>query len=168
MGLRIILAGVVVVGATLCGKALSDAARQRASALGTLVEDVKRLRVYMVSMFEPVPDSLARAESPLLRQVGEGMRGGLSAGEAWAQVRRGRSFRAGPGNVLLREDREALDRLFGKLGESGRESQEVLLSGTAEQLERLEAAAREKAGAAERLYVTLGLLVGLLLAVIVI
>lgn len=161
MGIRLILAAVVVVGATLCGKALSDAARLRAKTLRELTEDVRLLRVHMVSMFEPVPDSMARANSSILQKVSEGMKTGLSAAAAWEKLRM-------KAHVLSREDREALDGLFEQLGESGRESQDALLTGTAEKLARLAEAAEERARAAERLYGTLGLLVGLALALIVI
>ena len=164
MVLRMILAAVVVIGGGLCGKALSDAARLRARTLRALMEDVRLIRVHMVSMFEPVPDSLARASADLLRQVAEGMRGGHSAAGAWKAIRPA----AGVRYALDREDREALDALFDQLGESGRESQDALLTGAAEKLERLADAAEERARAAGRLYGTLGLLAGLLLAVIAI
>ena len=168
MGVRLILAAVVVVGATLCGKALSDRARLRAKLLSQLAEDVRLLRVHMVSMFEPVADSLSRAASPILTRVGEGMGGGASAMEAWEALKKDRRFIAGTGHALLKEDREALSALFARLGESGRESQDALLTGAAERLASLAQSAGERADAAEKLYVTLGFLTGLLLAIIVI
>lgn len=156
------LAALVVVGAALSGWAATEVARRRAAALRALLEDAKVLRVQMVSMFEPVPLSLSRARSPLLREVGAAMEGGLSAGEAWKRVR-GR--RAG---ALSNADREVLDGLFAHLGESGRERQELLLSSAAERLRLLLDEAADRAKRAERLYGTLGLLLGLLLAVLVI
>ena len=108
-----------------------------------------------------MPESLASASSPLLQKVAEGMRAGLSAAAAWEKLRP-------KPHALNREDREALDGLFARLGETGRESQDALLTGTAEKLERLSEFAGEKARAAERLYGTLGLLIGLVLALIVI
>ena len=166
--MRVMLACVVVVGATLCGKALSDAARRRAAALKTLLEDVRQLRVRMVSLFEPVADSLDRCETPLMRAMAGEMRGGSDAAGAWRKVQRGRGPGAGQAGALSPGDRRALERLFDRLGESGRESQDALLAGAAEELGRLAEAASEQARAAERLYATLGLLVGLLLALIVI
>ena len=161
MRVRLILAAVVVVGASLCGRAAAGAARQRTVALRLLLEDIRVLRVQMVSMFEPVQFSLSRARSPLLAQVGRGMSEGKSAGEAWEKLRQGRS-------ALAPEDREALDLLFRELGETGRERQELLLSGTAERLRQLLEGAAEQARRADQLYGALGLLLGLLMALVVI
>ena len=122
----------------------------------------------VTDMFEPVADSLSRAASPILTRVGEGMCGGASAMEAWEALKKDRRFIAGTGHALLKEDREALSALFARLGESGRESQDALLTGAAERLASLTQSAGERADAAEKLYVTLGFLTGLLLAIIVI
>ena len=161
---RVLLAAVIVAGASLCGWAMTDAARQRARALRVLREDVCRLRAQMLGMFAPVQDGLALSASPLLRRVGEGMASGLSAGEAWRRLSRS----PGCGAVLAREDREALDGLFSELGETGRERQDALLSGTADRLGELVAGASEQAKRAERLYGALGMLLGLLAALLVI
>ena len=69
---------------------------------------------------------------------------------------------------LIEADRQILTRLFDSLGQTGREEQDLLLSGVIEALERQQQAAQAKAAEADRLYLSLGLLIGLMLALIVI
>ena len=144
MEVRVALALCVVLCGALCGKSLSDGARKRAQALGDIIEAVKRLRVRMTGMFEPVQSALQHADCPLFTAVAEGMKCGRSAGEAW-EGSRAKAGRRG-----------------------GREEQDLLLGGALESLEALHSAAQVKAGEANRLYGTLGLLIGLMLALIVI
>ena len=68
--------------------------------------------------------------------------------------------------ALTSEDRTALDGLFSQLGESGREQQDILLTGTISALNRSLEAAEARAREAEKLYLSLGVLVGLMLALI--
>ena len=161
---RILMATAIVAGSSLCGLAMTDAARQRARALRTLGEDIRRMRTQMLGMFAPVRDGLELSASPLLRRVGEGMAEGLSAGDAWRRQAR----LPGCGAMLAREDKEALDALFGELGETGRERQDALLSSAAQRLGELLEGATEQARRAERLYGALGMLIGLLAALLVI
>ncbi len=168
MEIRIVLALCVVLCGALCGKSLSDSARRRAETLGSIIEAVRRLRVRMTGMFEPVQSALQHADSPLFIAVADGMKGGRSAGEAWEIVRDKAGRRGGPAEYLLKEDRQALTELFTDLGQSGREEQDLLLGGVLQALEALHTTALAKAGEANRLYMTLGLLIGLMLALIVI
>ena len=168
MEARVALALCVVLCGALSGRALSGSARRRAEALKSLAEAVKRLRVRMTSLFEPMQNALEHAGNPLLAMVAQAMSGGQSAGEAWRSVYRRATKRGGPADCLLDADREARSRLFEGLGQSGREEQDLLLSSSIEALEALSDAARAKLGEADRLYGTLGLLIGLMLALIVI
>ena len=168
MEVRVALALCVVLCGALFGKSLSDGARKRAQALGDIIEAVKRLRVRMTGMFEPVQSALQHADCPLFTAVAEGMKDGRSAADAWEGSRAKASRRGGPAEYLLEEDRLALAQLFAGLGQSGREEQDLLLGGALESLEALHSAAQVKAGEANRLYGTLGLLIGLMLALIVI
>ena len=168
MEVRVALALCVVLCGALSGRALSDGARRRCDALKGLAEASRRLRVRMTGMFEPVQNALERAENPLFSLVAGAMTGGRSAGEAWAQVRKNATRRGGPADSLTDADREALTRLFDGLGQTGREEQDLLLEGVVEALAALEASARAKLREADRLYGTLGLLIGLMLALIVI
>ena len=90
---------------------------------------------------------------------------GTSAHEAWKRVR---SARSGDAVALMGEDIRTLDAFFQRLGEVGRAEQGVLLSGVIRTLEDNLECARTSAGEAERLYGSLGLMVGLMLALVVV
>lgn len=122
----------------------------------------------MLRMLEPVSAALSGADCPILTAVGRAMPPGISAAEAWATVSAHEKRRGGIIDALTPEDRSVLDSLFEHLGETGREQQETLLTGTLQALSRNMEAARTSAGAAERLYLSLGFLTGLMLALIVI
>ena len=117
-------------------------------------------------MLEPVATALAGAECPAYERVGRAMRPGVSAGETWTGVAIAERRRGGLIDALTSEDRTALDGLFSQLGESGREQQDILLTGTISALNRSLEAAEARAREAEKLYLSLGVLVGLMLALI--
>ena len=165
---RIALAVCVVLGGTLCGKAAADAARRRHRVLSVLSEDLQTLRIHMTGMLQPVQCALESAGCTLMKRVAEGMREGRSASEAWQVVRPSVTRRGGPADALAADDLMVLDALFTQLGQSGREEQEAWLGMTLETVSRLRDGALQKAGEADRLYVSLGFLVGLMLALIVI
>ena len=165
--MRFILAACVVVGCAMCGWAVSGGSRRRLTALRELNEGLRRLKLHMTGMFEPLRHSLEAAACPLLGQVAAGMEGGRSAGEAWSTLK-SRNLRGGPGEVFAAEDLRLLDHLFDRLGQSGREDQGILLETVLGALEEHIDSARVKAGEAERLYGTLGVLVGLMLAIMLV
>ncbi|MDO4866438.1 MAG: stage III sporulation protein AB [Clostridia bacterium] len=168
MQVRIALALCVVLCGALCGHSLALTYRRRASALRELTEGLKVLKIHMTGMFEPIQDALRRSECPLLRSVSGRMRPGVSASEAWKEVSKAHSRKDASTDVLAESDRAILDRLFEHLGESGRAEQNLLLEGTVQTLEaQLEKAARS-AAEADRLYLKLGVLIGLMLALIVV
>ena len=164
---RVVLAACLALGSALCGKALSDAARRRANTLLALTEGLRLLRIHMTDMMEDIQTALMGVNCPLLGAVGEGMRSGVSVDDAWRAVR-SISGRRGPAEALLDTDLRTLDRLFSRLGRSGRAEQEALLDTAEQAVESQLREARDKAGEAERLYTSIGLLVGLMLALIVI
>ena len=168
METRIALGACIVVGSTLIGRSLTGAARRRAAALRDLLDGTKQLRIHMISMFEPVQNALAQTECKLLEAVGGSMSGGKSAGAAWQAERMKLRRTGGPIDALKASDMQILDGLFAHLGQSGREAQETLLTGTIQALEQQWQAAKARASEADRLYISLGLLVGLMLALIVI
>ena len=167
METRIALEACVVLGSTLCGKEAADVTRRRVKTLDALFEGVRVLRVHMTSLFEPVQQALQRSENPLLIEVADGMRDGRGAGEAWRAVKPGAIRRGGAADALQRQDLVTLDTLFSSLGQSGREEQDALLDCALENLARLRESARQRSSEADRLYVSLGLLIGLMLALIV-
>ena len=158
----------MVLGSTLCGRAAAEAARRRYRVLSALAEDLQVLRIHMTGMLQPVQCALEKSACPLMKRVAEDMRQGRSASDAWQAVRDSALRRGGPGDALSADDLAALDALFGQLGQSGREEQEALLGASLEAVIRLRDGALQKAGEADRLYVSLGFLVGLMLALIVI
>lgn len=167
MEIRIILAVCVVAGSSLCGRSMASAVRRRVALLQALVKGIKNLRVHMVSMYEPVQSALNQSECPVLQQTGARMQAGASAAEAWKEVA-GDGGKALSMDALTAGDRRVLDGFFEHLGESGREEQTLLLDSTARELSELYEDARQSASESERLYTKLGVLIGLMLALIVI
>ena len=168
METRLALAACLVLGCALCGRALADQARRRANALGALSEGLRVLRIHMTGLMEPVQCALACSNCPLLSLVAEGMQGGQSAGEAWRAVRPTAMRRGGAADALSKDDAKLLDGLFDRLGQSGREEQGALIGTALEAVEALREEARKRAAEAGRLYMSLGLLIGLMLALIVV
>ena len=166
--MRFMLALCAVAGGTLCGSAMSGGVHRRVRTLESLIHGVKLLRVHMIGMFQPVPQALSAAECPLLEALSEAMTPGISASAAWQAVRERERRRGGRLDAMTEQDIDALNTLFDGLGESGRDQQGILLSTACDTLERSLEAARSKAGEADRLYVPLGALTGLMAALLVI
>ena len=166
METRLALAACVVLGCALCGRATAEAARRRGCTLRALTDGLKVLRIHMTGMLEPVQSALVAANCALYSMVAEGMAGGRSAGESWRSVRAAALRRGGPGDALSEADARVLDGLFDRLGESGRAEQGTLIGATLESMEALRDQAEKKAAEAGRLHMSLGLLVGLMLALI--
>ena len=122
----------------------------------------------MTRMLEPASRALVQTDCPLLGKVGAAMTPGVSAGEAWQAVCGAENVRGGDMDALTREDREALNALFEHLGECGRQQQDERLCDAVRALHQNLEGARVRAGEAEKLYGSLGLLVGLMLALIVV
>ena len=166
--MRFLLALCVVVGCTLCGSAMAGAMRRRVRLLESLSQGLRVLRLHMVSMFEPVQQGLRASGCDVLTAVADGMTPGVSAREAWARVLRTQRRRGGGIDALNPEDIAVLNALFEQLGESGRDQQDILLTGTCAALERQIAAARKRTDEADKLYVSLGALTGLMIALVLI
>ena len=119
-------------------------------------------------MLEPVQCAMSGSICPLLEQIAGGMGEGRSAQDAWSTMRREAVRRGGPADSLAEADLQALDLFFSRLGKSDRQAQETLLDSTQEVLSRQLEPARSRAAEADKLYATLGILVGVMLALIVI
>lgn len=166
--MRFALALCVVVGCAMCGRAMASASRRRAETLAALVRGLRVLRVHMLRMFEPVGQALAATECPPLMKIGRAMGPGVSAWEAWSAASPGECRRGGSIDALTAEDRRILEDVFRQLGESGREQQDILLSAAIALLEQNRESAAAGAKEADRLYLSLGALTGLMIALIVI
>lgn len=164
--MRFVLALCVVAACTLCGNAMAAAARRRVRLLEALIQGLKRLRLHMISMFEPVRHALMASDCEILGAVGGNMAPGLSAARAWAATRAAARRKGGALDALDPEDLRALDGMFDQLGESGRDQQDLLIGGACAALERQLEAARRRTAEADRLYVSLGALTGLMIALI--
>jgi len=165
---RIALAACLVLGCALCGKSAADAVRRRANGLDDLSTGIRALRIHMTGMLENVQSALTHSGCGLMALVAQGMAQGRSAGEAWQLVKHRATGRGGLADALLPGDLAALDGLFDRLGQTGREEQALLLDTTLQAIDSLRGEARRRAGEADRLYLTIGLLVGLMLALMVI
>lgn len=164
--MRFVLALCVVVACTLCGNAMAAASRRRVRLLNSVLMGLKRLRLHMISMFEPLHQALAASGCAALEAVAGQMPPGVSAAQAWAALCGTERRRGGRLDALAPEDMRALDMLFDQLGESGRDQQELLIGAACAALEVQLEAARQRAAEADRLYVSLGALTGLMIALI--
>ena len=158
----------MVLGSGLCGRAAAEAVRRRVRTLAELCEGLRTLRIRMTGMLEPVQCALSRSNCPLLELVAGRMGDDQSAQDAWLAARREAVRRGGSADSLAEVDLRILDSFFSQLGKSDRQAQEALLDGTQEALSRQLEAARGRSAEADRLYVTLGILIGVMLALIVI
>lgn len=164
--MRFVLALCVVVACTLCGNAMAAASRRRVRLLGSILPGLKRLRLHMISMFEPLHQALGASGCAALEAVAGQMSPGVSAAQAWAALCGAERRRGGGLDALAPADMRALDTLFDQLGESGRDQQELLIGGACAALEAQLEVARQRAAEADRLYVSLGALTGLMIALI--
>ena len=165
--MRFLLALCAVTGGTLCGSALSGALRRRVMTLESILQGIRVLRLHMIAMFEPVSQALRSSGCALMEELAEGMTPGTSAAQAWANLRDRLRRRGGIMDALAAEDLSALDHLFEALGETGRNQQDVLLSAAQEAMARHLEAARKRAEETDRLYISLGALTGLMVALVV-
>ena len=129
-------------------------------------EALKTLKWHIVSRFEPVQLSLMRSGSDLMETVGRRMETGTSAAAAWMAIKQDRTVGRKWLSAYTEGDTELLDRLFGELGQSGRQAQGDLIDGVQEALRARIRSLETEARAADKLYGPLGLLLGLMLALI--
>ncbi len=168
MTLRLALAAVIVAACGLCGAALARAEERRWRMLRDTVSGLKRLRVQIVHLREPLARALKQSGAQLLAATAEHLDGAPCAAEAWRQTWSVAGSRGGAGDCLSAQDVRALERLFDRLGESGCADQDAAIRACAAELEEAAENARQRAMATSRLYTSLGLLLGLALAVLVV
>lgn len=168
MEIRIMLAVCVVAGSTLFGRSLSSCARRRVVVLDRLIRGTKMLRIHMSGMLENVSEALKLAGYEVFAEIGHEMEKGLSAKDAWYAKKPVFSKRCGPFDALQAKDTEVLDELFEHLGQSGRREQEVVLQSALKRLCEQRESAALQLSEKERLYVSVGFIIGLMLALVVI
>ena len=158
-----LLAGclLVAVGA-MAGRSLAGGEARRVQALRLLAADVSRLTEAMLEKRLPLFEALSLGESRAIRRAAEA---GGAPNDAWTAAREGEARRGGELDALERADLAPLDELFARVGGEGLARQRELLTTAAEGLRtRCEKAAqaRDERG---RLYISLGALAGMALAI---
>lgn len=166
--MRIVLALCLVTGCTFIGQAMSASARRRVALLKNWIHGVKMLRIHMSGMLETVDKALRMTDCPAMVQVSENMQNGQSAAVVWQGLREKLCRHGNALDALKAGDREVLDNLFENLGQTGRSAQSMHLQFVIKQLSDQLDNARLQLSECQRLYVTVGFLTGLMLALVVI
>lgn len=168
MELRLALAAVIVVGCGLCGRSLAWGFSRRCRLLEEMLEALRMLRIQIVRMLEPLDRALRQCGSPIFARAADELSIAASVHDAWKAICARECRRGGVADSLVRQDLEALDKLFGQLGESGREAQDAAIRACVASLELALDAAHQRAATAGRLYTSVGFLTGLAIAVLMI
>lgn len=168
MRLRLALAGCVVMGCALAGRSFAWASGRRKRLLERTLDALKMLRMQIVHFLEPLEEALRRSEFPLFVQTAGQLPACRGALEAWKQVMDRETRRGGAADSLRRRELDALERLFERLGESGRAAQDDAIRACAALIEEALSEARVQSEQADRLYTSMGLLLGLAIAVLLI
>ena len=163
--MRVVLVALAALGAALVGRSMASSCVRRARVLRQAMDALQVLRLQMLERRLPLHAALSASRFEALRLAGERMAAGADAKTAWEQTWRTLSRRGGALDCLAREDAEALSTLFGALGTGTRLEQEALFASALRELGRLESEAARFGAEKGRLYTTLGLLCGLMLAI---
>lgn len=168
MGMRIIFAVFIVCGCVLLGKSLSSAMHRRVSTLERLIRGTKMLRIHMSGMLELVSEALSATNCEAFAAVGQEMRNSGSAKQAWQKIRRKMLARGGYLDALSKRDCEILDDLFDNLGASGRREQEIIILSSIRRFEEQLHGAKIQLNERDRLNISIGFLIGLIIALAVV
>lgn len=166
MRLRLALAGCVVIGCTLAGRSFAWASGRRKRLLEQALEALKMLRMQIVSLLEPLAEALRQSEFSLFAATAGRLPECPSASEAWKSVLSRETRRGGIADSLQKRELDALERLFERLGESGRAAQDDAIRACIASIEEALNEARTKSEQADRLCTSMGLLLGLTIAVL--
>jgi len=168
VGIRIVFALGIILGCTLFGKTMSGTLRRRVSVLNDLIRGVNLLRIHMCERLTCVQDALRSSGCQSFVCVGRKMESGFSAGEAWDLSKKVLLSRGGVLDSLSVDNLEVMNSLFDKMGEMNRQEQDVSLRSTLDQLKKQYESARVQLSERERLYISVGFLTGLMIALSVI
>ena len=159
--MRTLLALLAALGAALAGRSLASACARRGRALRQAMDALQLLRIQMLDRRLPLHAALDHARSDVLRRVGERVAAGEDAASSWRALLPSLTRRGGALDCLTQEDVSTLTAFFDGLGAE----QEALFQTALRELGRLEAEAARSGAEKGRLYATLGLLFGLMLAI---
>lgn len=166
--MRVVLAVVVVIGCALCGRAMAHSAERRYRLLLNTLDALRMLRVKIVETMEPLNEALLSSGSEIFAITARSLNQESSVSDAWLHACRTACARGGIADCLEQRDCDALNRLFEHLGGSGRSTQNTALLACIDELELLKEDAHTRASASGRLYTSIGILLGLALAVLLI
>lgn len=168
MKLRIGLACAVVIGCALCGRAMVSSLDGRCRLIAELIAALRTMRIHVTEHVEPLKSALQHSGSPLLEEVAKALAQNSEPTMAWARVRKDATNRGGVADCLGAKEIESLDQLFSQLGGTGKSQQDLALLRCIATLEEIEKAEKARLNESARLYTTLGTLLGLAIAVLMI
>lgn len=166
MRIKLFAAVAVTIAAVMCGHSMAQGAQRRLHTILELLDGLRRLRIQVVEQLEPLSRALAQSGSPILSAVSEFLSETVGAHAAWQMLCQKERARGGKLDGLTARELEPLDRMFERLGASGRNDQAQIIETCHAALEDSRLEAQERAAQAARLYPTVGGLLGLMLAVL--
>ncbi|KKM11745.1 hypothetical protein SY88_06915 [Clostridiales bacterium PH28_bin88] len=169
--IRLVGAGLVVVAAGWLGLVVANNYSRRPQQLRALRSALTMLETEIVYTATPLPEALARVArctNPPVSNLFWGTHEALGEGRGYTAAE---SWEVGLGGIageasLLPQDLEVLRSFGHSLGSSGPEDQVRHLQLAREQLKQLELAAEVERAKNERLWRTMGFLVGLMLVLV--
>lgn len=168
MELRTALAAVIVLGCGLSGKAMARASGRRYAMLKELAEGMRMLRIQIVRAHEQLERALRLAGGEIFSGVADGLSEGMGVLEAWERTSSVMFARGGQADCLTERDKGVLEGLFLRLGHIGSAAQDEAIATCVAGIEMLRDEAGERAASAGRTHVTIGFLVGLAIAVLIV
>ena len=158
--LKGILMSLILIACAGAGRLLSNARKRRTEALSEVLTAMRVLRLRMMNSMETLGILLRKSDSVVFKAVGNALWEGEGLNECWRHVRDAAVRRGGALDSLTDADMALLDDFFSKLGNSGRDEQGRLFSESIAALEDAQTHARDKYREAQRLYTSLGALIG--------
>lgn len=165
--LKGILLSVIIVACAASGRTISNVHKRRVEVIAELLAAIRVLRIRMLNSLEPVGILLRKSEAPLFQALGNSLGQGASLSACWEELRAASTRRGKMLDSLTESDLHILDALFMKLGTSGKEEQNALFSMIISHLEEAQEQAKNKNIEAEKLYTTLGALLGIGISVLI-
>lgn len=165
---KLILACAIVIACTLSGRAFADAASRRANTLTELAKALSLLQIQIVHMLQPLNIALQRTENIIFIQIAEKLQDSETVIQAWHAVFKSAAKRGGYADCLHKTEINALNAMFEALGQSVCRGEAALIHGTCEIIEQCRDEAIAENLRSHRLYVSIGALSGLAIAILLI
>lgn len=166
--MRITVACAIVVASALCGHSAAASQQRRCRLIAELIQAIHEMRIRMVVHLEPIETVLKNSGTTLFRNVAVRIGEYGSIYDAWISARGQLTARGCSADCLGEGEIHVLDVMFSGLGESGKHQQDLLLRTCAAELETIAKSEKNRLEQISRLYTTLGMLLGLMIAVVLI